>query len=146
MTKQQNIPSGYNPDSYRDSPLGQIPSDWEVMELNNIADVRDGTHESPCYYENGVIFITSKNIKNGELDFSDITYISKEDAENINKRSKVERGDILMSMIGTIGNCVLVDFEPNFCIKNVGLIKPQNIDKYFLIQFLFTHFSKLFNS
>ncbi|HQI45573.1 MAG TPA: restriction endonuclease subunit S [Bacteroidales bacterium] len=138
MTKQQNIPSGYNPDSYRDSPLGQIPSDWEVMELNNIADVRDGTHESPCYYENGVIFITSKNIKNGELDFSDITYISKEDAENINKRSKVERGDILMSMIGTIGNCVLVDFEPNFCIKNVGLIKPQNIDKYFLIQFFYS--------
>ncbi len=36
MTKQQNIPSGYNPDSYRDSPLGQIPSDWEVIELGEV--------------------------------------------------------------------------------------------------------------
>jgi len=113
----------------------EIPSDWDVKKLYEIADVRDGTHESPKYFEHGVKFLTSKNIKDGELDFSDVSFITQEDAENFNKRSKVDKGDILMSMIGTIGNSVLVDFEPDFCIKNVGLIKPKNIDRYFLIQF-----------
>jgi type I restriction enzyme, S subunit len=113
----------------------EIPSDWDVKKLYEIADVRDGTHESPKYFEHGVKFLTSKNIKDGELDFSDVSFITEEDAENFNKRSKVDKGDILMSMIGTIGNSVLVDFEPDFCIKNVGLIKPKNIDRYFLIQF-----------
>jgi type I restriction enzyme S subunit len=113
----------------------EIPSDREVKKLYEIADVRDGTHESPKYFEHGVKFLTSKNIKDGELDFSDVSFITQEDAENFNKRSKVDKGDILMSMIGTIGNSVLVDFEPDFCIKNVGLIKPKNIDRYFLIQF-----------
>lgn len=113
----------------------EIPSDWEVRKLIEIADVRDGTHESPKYFEHGVKFLTSKNIKDGEIDFSDVSFITQQDAENFNKRSKVDKGDILMSMIGTIGNSVLVDFEPDFCIKNVGLIKPNNIDRYFLIQF-----------
>jgi type I restriction enzyme S subunit len=49
-----------------------------------------------------------------------------------------------MSMIGTIGSAVLVDREPNFCIKNVALIKPQKVDPSYLIQLitspLFQHY------
>src|SRR5262249_20942315 len=50
--------------------------------------------------------------------------------------SKVDRGDILLSMIGTVGNAALVDFEPTFCIKNVGLIKlsSSRVSPWFLIQ------------
>lgn len=48
----------------------------------------------------------------------------------------VSRNDILMSMIGTIGNCALIDFEPYFCIKNIALIKPKNIEEKYLFQFL----------
>ena len=39
--------------------------DWEQRKLNEITDVRDGTHDSPKYIEYGHPFITSKNIKNG---------------------------------------------------------------------------------
>ena len=108
---------------------------WKILELSKIADVRDGTHESPKYLNKGVKFITSKNIKDGELDFSNVSYISEEDADNFNRRSKVHRGDILMSMIGTIGNSVIINSEPDFCIKNVGLVKPKSINSNFLIQY-----------
>jgi type I restriction enzyme S subunit len=124
------------PKGYKQTEVGIIPEDWEVKKLNKLSDVRDGTHDSPKYVKNGIIFITSKNIIDGKLDFSDVTYITKEDEEQINKRSKVDKGDILMSMIGTIGNCVLIDFIPNFCIKNVALIKPNNVDNLFLCQLL----------
>ncbi|HEM5318161.1 TPA: restriction endonuclease subunit S [Streptococcus suis] len=97
--------------------------DWELRKLNNIADVRDGTHNSPRYIEFGYPLVTSKNIKNGQVNFEDIQYISSFDYEEINKRSKVNINDILMGMIGTVGNLALVREEPEFAIKNVALIK-----------------------
>jgi len=118
-----------------------IPKEgWEVKVLGEICDVRDGTHDSPKYVDNGVKFVTSKNIINGKLDFTDLKYISSIDAYNIDKRSRVEKGDILMSMIGTIGNAVLIDFEPDFSIKNVALIKPKSriIYPLYLIQLLYS--------
>lgn len=127
-------------EGYKQTEVGVIPEDWVVKKLNTICDVRDGTHESPKYLDNGVTFITSKNIINGKIDFSDVTFISKNDAININKRSKVNKGDILMSMIGTIGNSVLIDFEPDFCIKNVALFKPQKVLGRFFIQLLYSLF------
>ncbi len=111
--------------------------EWEEKKLSEVSDVRDGTHDSPKYVESGYRFITSKNLSsNGKIDFSDISYISEEDYININKRSKVDIGDILFGMIGTIGNPVLVE-ESEFAIKNVALIKEKDdlLNKY-LIQVL----------
>lgn len=116
-----------------------LPSDWKKVKLEEICDVRDGTHESPKYVKNGYPLITSKNLTNGYIDLSEVNFISKEDFDNINKRSKVDKGDILMPMIGTVGNPVIVDVEVNFAIKNVALIKFNNkklvLNSY--IKFLF---------
>jgi type I restriction enzyme S subunit len=137
ITKKRNIKQGAMQQLLTgEKRLPGFGGAWEVKKLNKIADVRDGTHESPKYYKNGVIFITSKNIFGGKIDFTDITYISEDDAITINQRSKVDNGDILMSMIGTIGNAVLINFEPDFCIKNVALIKPFNVYGNYLIQFI----------
>ncbi|HFU4488588.1 TPA: restriction endonuclease subunit S [Streptococcus suis] len=114
MKTNNNIPA-YRFQGHTDS--------WELRKLNNIADVRDGTHNSPQYIEFGYPLVTSKNIKNGQVNFEDIQYISSFDYEEINKRSKVNINDILMGMIGTVGNLALVREEPEFAIKNVALIK-----------------------
>ena len=124
------------PEGFKQTEVGVIPKDWSLATLSFICDVRDGTHESPVYQKNGVVFITSKNIFKGKIDFSGSVFISKKDAFDIDKRSRVDRNDILMSMIGTIGNCALIDFEPDFCIKNIALIKPKNIEEKYLFQFL----------
>lgn len=99
---------------------------WEVKKLMEICDVRDGTHDSPKYVESSnYMLITSKNIVNRAISFDDVNYITEEDYNNINKRSKVDDGDIIMPMIGTIGNPVIVylDNIHKFSIKNVALIK-----------------------
>ena len=96
---------------------------WEQRKLDTITDVRDGTHDSPQYVETGNPFITSKNVKDGFINYEDIQYVSDKDYEEINKRSKVDKNDILMGMIGTIGNIALVRETPDFAIKNVALIK-----------------------
>ena len=111
--------------------------DWEQRKLNEITDVRDGTHDSPKYIEYGHPFITSKNIKNGFIDYSDIQYISDADFKEINKRSKVDINDILFGMIGTIGNIALIRENPKFAIKNVALVKDiHKINYLYLYQYL----------
>ena len=95
-----------------------------IVRMGDVCDVRDGTHDSPKYITHGGFpLVTSKNLSGGRLDMSDVNLISEVDYERINKRSKVDRGDIIMPMIGTIGSPVIVEEEPRFAIKNVALIK-----------------------
>jgi type I restriction enzyme S subunit len=111
--------------------------DWEEHRLETVSDVRDGTHDSPTYQSEGHPFVTSKNVKNGFVNYEDVQYISDEDFEEINKRSKVDVNDILMGMIGTIGNLALIRTEPDFAIKNVALIKDtKQVSYLYLYQYL----------
>lgn len=109
---------------------------WEKHKLSDIKDVRDGTHDSPKYYNKGFPLVTSKNLKENGLDMTDVSLISEEDFQAINKRSKVDIGDVIFGMIGTIGNPVIVD-RTGFAIKNVALIKHGGeIRNEYLIQLL----------
>lgn len=110
--------------------------EWEEKKLKELIDVRDGTHESPKPSKEGYLLVTSKNLKNSKLDLSESYFISKEDYESINQRSKVEIGDILFGMIGTIGNPILLE-ECDFAIKNVALLKTNDLlEKYYILNFL----------
>src|SRR5699024_994780 len=109
---------------------------WETKKLHQIVDVKDGTHESPKPTDDGYLLVTSKNLKNSTLDFSESYSISKEDYEDINKRSKVEIGDILFGMIGTIGNPILLE-KDGFAIKNVALLKTSSLqEREYILNFL----------
>ena len=99
------------------------PFNWGKEQLGMVCDVRDGTHDSPQYYETGYPLVTSKNVTGGKIDLTDCSLICEADFKKINERSKVDIGDIIMPMIGTVGKPVIVDVEPNFAIKNVSLIK-----------------------
>ena len=99
------------------------PNGWKKVNLGSVCDVRDGTHDSPKYCSEGYPLVTSKNVTSGRIDFTDCSLICKEDYNKINERSKVDFGDILMPMIGTVGKPVIVDVDADFAIKNVALIK-----------------------
>ena len=119
---------------YRDKLLGieQLKIQWE--KLGNIYDVRDGTHDSPKPQTIGHFLVTSKNIKDGKVNFDGCYFISDEDYESINKRSRVDINDLLFTMIGTIGEIALVETEPNYAVKNVAIIKTKS---YLISKFLY---------
>ena len=100
-----------------------IPESWKWCRLSDVIDVRDGTHDSPKYVPVGIPLVTSKNLVNGAIDYSNVKYITQEDADKINARSMVDDNDILFAMIGSIGNPVLVKKDREFCIKNMALFK-----------------------
>src|SRR3989344_6062271 len=103
----------------------QIKTIWREVKLGEIADVRDGTHDTPKKQVSGKPLITSKQLKNGAILPTDY-FITEEDFEFVNKRSKVDKNDVLISMIGTIGDTVFIKNEPDFAIKNIGLIKNKD--------------------
>ena len=116
----------------------EIPEEWDVEIINNIIKVKDGTHDSPKPKDSGYPLITSKHLKPEGLGFDSANLISAEDYESVNKRSKVETGDILFSMIGSIGEIYKVDEQQiNFAIKNVGLYKSSEKPEYINYIYMF---------
>ena len=116
-----------------------MPEGWAWCRFGNYIDVRDGTHDSPKYVETGYPFVTSKNLINGKIDFSNVQYISEQDHKNYIQRSHVEDNDILFAMIGSIGNPVLIKKDREFSIKNVALFKAyekEQTDMKFVLLFL----------
>ena len=115
-------------ESMRKSVMEEIfqGGEYVVKSLWDIFDVRDGTHDSPKFHNTGYPLITSKNLTENGIDFGNIKFISQEDYDKINQRSKVDKWDLLFAMIGTIGSPTIVDIEPEFAIKNVALFKKKS--------------------
>jgi len=129
-------------------PPFKIPESWEWVRFGDYLDVRDGTHDTPKYVEHGYPFVTSKNLCNGTIDFTDVKFISESDHLAFCNRSFVEDGDILFAMIGSIGNPVLVKKDREFSIKNVALFKPfdrRNTNMLFVYYFLCYYQNELKN-
>ena len=111
----------YNPTLKR-----EITEGWNWRPVSSLIEVKDGTHDSPKPSENGQFLITSKHLKSTGIDFSDAYLISQEDFDAVNKRSKVDPGDFLLSMIGTVGlSQWAMKIETPYAIKNIGLFKTS---------------------
>jgi type I restriction enzyme S subunit len=105
--------------------LFEIPKEWAwVKNEEYLFEVKDGTHDTPKYFDSGISFVTQKNIREQGLNFADIQFISEEDHTKFYQRSNAAKGDILISMIGhNRGMTAIVDTDKIFSIKNVGLLK-----------------------
>ena len=128
-----------NYSDYIEFEFGKYPATWNLVDLDTAVDVRDGTHDSPSPTESGKYLITSRHLLPYAVDRSDAYFISEADFKKANERSKVEYGDILFSMIGTIGIISFItDKEVDFAIKNVGLFRTsQNPTiRYFILSYL----------
>lgn len=105
--------------------------------------VRDGTHDSPKPVAKGFPLVTSKHLKSGQIEIDSCYQVSEDDYYEIIKRSEVNQWDVLISMIGTIGEVALVQNQPHFAIKNVGLFKSRDeVDGKWLYYYLSTAFAQ----
>ena len=92
--------------------------------------VTDGTHDSPKQVNKGKKLITSKHIGRYGIDFESAKNISESDYQKVISRSKVEQWDILVSMIGTIGNLFLErNHTIEYACKNMGIFQLGGDEK-----------------
>ena len=125
-------------ESYLQSVFTNPGAGWEEKKLNDVCEVKDGTHYSPQYVPEGIPFVTQKNITENGLDIANTKRISLADHESFYRRSNVSQGDIIISMIGANrGMACLVNESTTFSIKNVGLVKDNpKVNQDYLLYFL----------
>lgn len=102
-----------------------LPNSWAATTVGEIATlVTDGTHKTPRYVEEGVRFVSAKDIREGFLSFKDCKYITEEEHREISRRCNPQMGDILVSKSGSIGTVVIVDDNSEFSLfESLALIK-----------------------
>ncbi len=102
---------------------------WDKKKLGDLCTkVTDGVHAKPNYTEEGVPFISVKDITTGELKFDKCKFISEEDHEKYFRRCNPELGDILYTKVGaTYGRPAIVNtIEPFSLYVSVALLKPKH--------------------
>lgn len=122
---------------FKDSELGRIPEEWEVVRLGNISNVRRGASPRPI---NDSRYFDSEGT--GWIRIADVTstykYINKTSQYlselGVSKSVPVHRGDLIMSICATIGKPVIVDMDA--CIHD-GFVLFSDIKKGIINDFLF---------
>ena len=95
-----------------------------LMELTT--KITDGSHNPPKGIEfSEYLMLSSQNIHD-ELTLKDVRYLSKEDFEMENRRTNIEDGDVLLTIVGTIGRTYVVKNGEKYTFqRSVGVIKPK---------------------
>lgn len=103
----------------------KLPKSWEWVRFEEITfQITDGTHHTPQYVSEGVPFLSVKDMSSGYLDFSYTRFISQKQHEELCRRCKPQKGDLLLTKVGTTGIPVLIETEQEFSIfVSVALIK-----------------------
>ncbi len=115
---------------------------WDVVKLADVSEkITDGTHKTPKYVEKGVLFLSAKNIKENRLVLNNVKYITQGEHDQLCKRCKVERDDILITKSGSLGMAGMVGIDTVFSIfESLALIKylRKKINGKFLLYFMNT--------
>lgn len=141
ITGKKRLP-GFGPQTkspaYKQTELGLIPEDWEVMSLGEFCQIKDGTHGTYARVENGYLLLSAKNILNGKLDIQESESLISENAyKEIVKNGFPKKKDLLISCVGTIGRCCIFDTDEEIAFqRSVAFIRQNQIDNLFLMYFI----------
>lgn len=106
---------------------------WSEKTLEELCEkITDGTHQTPKYYDDGYIFLSSKNVTSGKIDWENIKYIDEAQHLVMQKRLSPQVGDVLLAKNGTTGVAAIVDRDVTFDIyvslallRSKGEILPE---------------------
>ena len=89
-----------------------------------MTELTDGTHARPQYVSAGIPFLSVKDISSGKISFQNCRYITEADHDILSKRCNPQKGDILLTKVGTTGIPVLVQEDASFSLfVSVALLK-----------------------
>ena len=121
----------------------ELPEGWVWTNFNEICNlITDGFHHTPVKQSFGVKYISATHIKENGIDWKECLYVQKSDFDELYKKAKQSKGDILIVNRGAgCGTPAIVDTNENFCFQNAALISfnqnlvfPEYIRIYFLKQ------------
>lgn len=131
----------------------KIINSYQTQPLSKFAKISDGDHAKfPPNQKDEVRYLQARDINNNFLEITSNSFVSFEHLKK-NKRSLISSDDILLSIMGTVGDITIVpkDFEPAMCnralaiIKNIKDISPQFLFAYLTTKSAFIDIERLKN-
>ena len=120
---------------------------FENKDLGDVAiKITDGSHNPPKGVDERTeyVMLSSQNIIEDKINYNNARYLSRKDFERENKRTYLEKGDVLLTIVGTIGRTAVIDNEKNITLqRSVAVIKPiEKIKSEYLVASLKTDSAK----
>ena len=105
-----------------------IPNGWAWCRLQSISSIlTDGTHKTPEYSDSGYLFLSSKNVTSGKIDWENVMHIPEYLHKELYERLAPAKDDILLAKNGTTGIAAIVDRNEVFDIYvSLALIRIVN--------------------
>ena len=102
---------------------------WEIRKLGDVCTtITDGSHNPPKgIAHSDFAMISSQNVYNDKISFDDVRYLQEEDFKNEDKRTSVRKGDVLLTIVGTVGRCAVFSVDRRITLqRSVAVLRPQN--------------------
>jgi len=110
-------------EGYKQTKVGVIPSDWDVVRINEITNYVDYRGKTPNKTNSGIFLVTAKNIKKGYIDYeSSKEYVSINEYSNVMSRGLPKINDVLLTTEAPLGNVAQ--------INNVNIALAQRVIKF----------------
>jgi len=107
---------------------------WKsIGELCSI--VTDGTHQPPKFQSSGIPFIFVSNLAENKVTYDTAKFISEETYRELYKRTPIQRGDLLLTTVGSYGHPAIVEEDRRFLFqRHIAYLKPKQelISSYYL--------------
>lgn len=115
-------------------------NNWKWVKFAKVCEkITDGTHQTPTYFDSWFVFLSSKNVTSGKIDWDNIKYIDEKQHIEMQKRIAPKKWDILLAKNWTTGIAAIVDRDIIFDIYvSLALLRPQKniIDNKYLLYFV----------
>ena len=101
---------------------------WEIKKLGEVCiRLTDGSHNPPKGIQHSnYVMLSSQNIFNDKVIYDDVRFLQEADFLREDKRTCVQEGDILLTIVGTIGRCAVFTGSKNVTLqRSVAVLRPQ---------------------
>jgi type I restriction enzyme S subunit len=112
---------------------------WIRKALKEVCEkITDGTHQTPTYFDDGIVFLSSRNVTSGRITWDDTKYIDAKQHLEMHKRVAPRLNDVLLAKNGTTGVAAIVDRDTTFDIYvSLALLRARDeILPKFLLHFV----------
>jgi type I restriction enzyme S subunit len=130
----------------KDKLTYKLPEGWIIVKLEDVSkQITDGSHNPPKSVDTGIPMLSARNIENSNITFDEVRYLTTEDFQYENQRTNIEHGDVLLTIVATIGRTAVVskNVKSKFTLqRSVAAIKPLISSEFLMYCFQSPLFQK----
>lgn len=140
---QRLLIKGIGHKEFKKSEVGEIPVDWNVIELNGIASIIDSLHETPNYVDDGFSMIRVVDVNGRGIDTENAFKVTEETYLKFTRKYQPQNGDVIMSRVGSYGLVSYLKDDEKVCIgQNIVVISAISMNKKFMFYCLSSEYVK----